>query len=225
MPNTDDQTPVIDDFFSPPAETALAERPENQIVFAGSNQNQLMQAAELLSQSNIVPAAYQNKPANCFIAVEFAQRIGCSAMTVVQNLHVIQGSPSWSSKFMISIANTCGKFSKIKYKMTGIKGEDSWGCVAYMTELATGDVLEGVEVTIKMAKDEKWHGKTGSKWQTMPELMLKYRAAAFLIRLEAPELTMGLLAQEEREDMKNVTPVREKSAAEKAWESTTEVME
>ena len=44
----------------------------------------------------------------------------------------------------------------------------------------TGETVNGAEVTIQMAKDEGWYGKNGSKWKTMPELMLAYRASAFL---------------------------------------------
>ena len=35
-------------------------------------------------------------------------------------------------------------------------------------------------------------GKNGSKWQTMPELMLRYRAATFFGRLYAPDILMGM---------------------------------
>lgn len=217
---------TVDDFFNQPADNLPAEtKSAGMLVFAGDTQNQMMQMADFLSQSTLVPASYQNKPANCFIAVEYANRIGCAPMTVIQNLDVIQGKPSWSAKFLISVANECGRFSPIRYKFTGTKGQDDWGCIAYFTELATGEVLEGVEITMKMAKDEGWSTKSGSKWKTMPQLMLQYRAAAFLIRTYAPELTMGLHTAEERRDMINVTPVREKSAAEIAWESQTEVLD
>ena len=51
-----------------------------------------------------------------------------------------------------------------------------------------------------MAKDEGWYGKNGSKWKTMPELMLQYRAAAFFQRVYAPEISMGLITREEFDD-------------------------
>lgn len=224
MPNTENETSTIDSFFTEPTETALAERPENQIVLPGT-MGQMQSMAEFMSKSTIIPAAYQNKPSNCFVALEFAQRIGCNAMMVMQNLDIIQGKPSWSSKFMIAVSNDCGKYTPIRYEMSGTEGQDDWGCRAYMTEILSGEKLTGVKVTMKMAKDEGWYSKKGSKWQTMPELMLQYRAAAFLIRTYAPELTMGLHTAEEKQDMINVTPQREKSAAEIAWESRTKVVE
>jgi hypothetical protein len=50
---------------------------------------------------------------------------------------------------------------------------------------------------MKMAKAEGWVSKNGSKWQTMPELMIRYRAAAFFGRLYAPEIMMGMQTMEE----------------------------
>ena len=52
-----------------------------------------------------------------------------------------------------------------------------------------------------MAKAEGWLQKQGSKWQTMPDLMLRYRAAAFFARQYAPELTMGMHTAEEVADV------------------------
>src|SRR5690606_28728464 len=52
-----------------------------------------------------------------------------------------------------------------------------------------------------MAHAEGWVSKNGSKWKTMPELMIRYRAAAFFGRLYAPEITMGMHTQEEVMDI------------------------
>jgi hypothetical protein len=45
----------------------------------------------------------------------------------------------------------------------------------------------------------------GSKWATMPELMIRYRAAAFWGRLYASDLLLGLQTQEEAIDVQQVT--------------------
>ena len=52
-----------------------------------------------------------------------------------------------------------------------------------------------------MAKKEGWYSKSGSKWQTMPELMLAYRASAFFARVHVPEALMGISTAEENEDI------------------------
>lgn len=203
-----------EDFFNEPAEI------NTELPAITTDMGNLMQQADFLSRSNIIPATYQRKPENCFLALEFANRIGCNVMTVMQNMYQIQGRPSWSSQFLISTWNTCGRYTPIKYKIS----DDGNSCVAYSTEIETGEVLEGPKITMQMAKEEGWSTKNGSKWKTMPELMIRYRAAAFLIRLYAPELTFGIHTREEIEDItiQNVTPQRE-SVAEKAWRESQNV--
>ena len=155
--------------------------------------------AKVYTQSSLVPKAYQGPGsiANVMIAMNMAQRCNADPLMVMQNLHIIQGNPSWSSKFLIGMFNACGRFAAIKYRMN----KDKTSCVAWSTENATGEKIEGPEINMKMAKDEGWLDKSGSKWQTMPEQMLRYRAAAFLIRTTAPELGLGLYTTDEVEDM------------------------
>lgn len=160
-----------------------------------------------LSESDLVPVTFQKRPANCLIALETAQRIGASPMMVMQNLYIVHGKPAWSSTFLIACINASRKFTPLRYRMTGEKGTDTYGCVAWAID-RDGEKLESPEVTIGMAKAEGWYGKTGSKWKTMPELMLRYRAATFFARTYVPELTMGIQTQDEIID---VTPVSAES--------------
>ena len=46
--------------------------------------------------------------------------------------------------------------------------------------------------------------KSGSKWPTMPEQMLRYRAASFWVSAYAPEMAMGLRTEEEQRDIVDV---------------------
>mgnify|MGYP007071576422 CR=1 FL=1 len=156
-----------------------------------------------LSSSSIVPKEYQGKDnlGNCIVALEMAQRLGISPMMVMQNLYVIQGRPSWSSQFIISAINSCGKFSPLRFEWSGTEGKDDWGCRAIATEIATGEELRSSKITIQMAKDEGWFGKAGSKWKTMPEQMLMYRSSAFFGRIYAPEIMNGMQTEHEVNDV------------------------
>lgn len=161
-----------------------------------------------LVSSNIVPEQYRGKDniGNAIVALEMAQRIGASPLAVMQNLNIIHGRPSWSSTFIIAALNSCGRFAPIRFEVTG-EGDDR-ACVAWTTD-KTGERLEGPPASIAMAKAEGWFAKNGSKWKTMPELMLRYRAAAFFGRLYAPDVLNGMHATEEIEDIgdrpRNVT--------------------
>lgn len=153
-----------------------------------------------LAQSNLVPDTFRGNLGDCMIALEYANRIGASPLMVMQNLYVVHGKPAWSSQFLIACANKSGKFSPLRYRMTGEQGTDSFGCIAWAID-SSGETLDSPEVTVAMAKREGWYGKNGSKWQTMPALMLRYRAATLFVRLYAPELTMGISTDDEVRDI------------------------
>lgn len=175
---------------------------ENVAVGLGSEKAFVLiqRAATLLSKSTLVPKEFQNNLPNCVIALNMASRIGADPLMVMQNLYVVYGRPSWSAQFLIATFNTCGRFEAIRYRWVGDKGKDTYGCIAYTVEKSTGEVLEGSEVTIALAKAEGWYDKNGSKWKTMQQQMLMYRAASWLVRAYAPELAMGLHTSDEVED-------------------------
>ena len=188
-----------------PAAQALVEYVNGQVVKVGFDTAPgfaaLQRVANLWAHSALVPDNYKENLPDCAIAIDVAMRIGANPLMVMQNLYIVHGRPSWSSQFAIAAFNNCGRFHPIKYRMTGAKGKPEWGCVAYAKEKDTGEIVEGPEVSMYMAKAEGWSEKKGSKWLTMPELMLRYRSAAFLIRTTAPDLLMGLRTQEESEDI------------------------
>jgi hypothetical protein len=162
--------------------------------------------AVMLAKSQLIPEAYRGKPENCMIALEMANRIGASPMAVMQNLHIIQGRPSWSSPFIIASLNTCGRFHPLKFRQVGEKDSDSYGYEAYTKTKAGEEEVIGPAVTWAMIKAEGWLGKSGSKWKTMPELMFRYRAAAFFGRLYAPDILMGMQTAEEVIDITPEVP-------------------
>lgn len=158
-----------------------------------------------LATSDLVPTAFKNNIGSCLIALNLANRIGADPLQVMQSLYIVHGKPSFSSAFLIACFNQCGRYTAIRYEMFGERNTDGWGCKAYTTERATGELIEGVAVTIGMAKAEGWFGKAGSKWKTMPELMMRYRAATFLIRSVAPEIALGFQSTEEVRDVIDIT--------------------
>ena len=169
-----------------------------QVGLTDSQSFELAQrVAKCFAMSTLVPKDYQNNLPNCVIALNMASRMGADPLMVIQNLHIVHGRPGWSAQFLIATFNKCGRFSAIRYEFVGQEGTDTWGCRAKATELATGEVLTGTTVTLAMAKKEQWYQKNGSKWQTMPEQMLMYRAASWFVRAYAPEIAMGLQTADE----------------------------
>ena len=163
--------------------------------------NHLVKIAKTLSNSSILPAQYRGNVANCFVACEMAARMDVSPLFVMQNLHVIEGRPSWSSSACIALINGCGLFKDVRFNMVGEMGTPSRGCYISATRVGTGEHVQGTTVTIQLAIDEGWMERKGTKWKTMPEQMLKYRAAAFFARIECPNVLMGFMLDDESRDI------------------------
>lgn len=180
---------------------------------------------------------------NCLVAIEAATQLAISPLTVMQNLSIIEGKPAWDAKFLTAMVNRSGQFSPLRYDLqmsentveyvsevtrweenrsTGRKEKKTYTnkynlrpgkCRAYATDLRTGKEVHGAWVTMEMAVKEGWYGKNGSKWQTMPETMLMYRAAAFFQRAYCPDMLLGYLSQDEAEDIAPMIDVTEQPSA------------
>ena len=165
-------------------------------VWANKEQfNQMLRAAQMISQTGIIPQTYQGKPQDCFLAIEMASRMQLSPIVVMQNLYIVKGKPTWAGQACTMLINSCGKYRDVKHVYIGEKGADNRGCYIEATRVSDGEVVKGVEVTINMAKAEGW--TSNSKWKNMPELMLAYRASAFFARVYCPEALMGVQTYEE----------------------------
>ena len=162
--------------------------------------NTLNKLANMFAGSQIVPEMYQQNPANCFVACEMANRMGVSPMIVMQNLYVVKGKPAWSGQACIALINGTHLFSPLRFVFVGERDTDSYGCYVTCERRSDGEKLEGSVITIGMANAEGWIQKNGSKWKTMPEQMLQYRAASFFARVHCPHALMGLQTVEEVND-------------------------
>jgi hypothetical protein len=222
--------------------------------------NTMQRVCKLFASSELVPEIYrvseknpiEKAMANCMIAIEVAQRIGASPLMVMQNIVIIYGRPSWSSKFLISTVNTCGRFNPLQFRFTekGMLGiveyteyNKTWTagtnggkgfykneakkstfdgrnimdieCVAWTRAKGSDEVLESAPISLRLAIQEGWYQKAGSKWQTMPKQMLMYRAASFWTNVYAPELSMGMKTVEETQDIIDVVPIEDEPVTDK----------
>ena len=238
QPPQEEKAPLDREIKKAELEVQLATLRQNAAYnasLAGQMQRQFetyQRIAVPLAESDFVPAAYKGRIGNCVIAVEMAARLGVLPLTVMQNLCVVNGTPTWKAKFLIGCVNSCGRYTTLNYRISidGVVGEvkyktwekdkngknrevlkpferpqlDNLVCIAYATEKATGKELASTPVSVRMAVEEGWYNKSGSKWPTMPEQMLRYRAASFWVSAFAPEMAMGLRTEEEQRDIVDV---------------------
>jgi hypothetical protein len=219
----------------------------------------IQRRARYFAKSDVVPEMYRESDknpldkaiANCLVALEIAYRTGANPFMVMQNIVIIYGRPSWSSKYIISMVNSCGRFEMLRFRFkekgmlgiveyteynkvwtVGANGKGAYKteakkmtfdgrnvmdieCVAWTRLKGSNEVLESAPVSLKLAIKEGWYQKAGSKWQTMTEQMLMYRAASFWANIYAPELGMGMQTVDEVKDIVDVVPIEEDLATDK----------
>ena len=151
------------------------------------------------------PNGAQISVANATIVYDIAYRMNLSPLEVAQSIFIIQGKPSFETKFLVARLNTSGL---LKGRLNTIVSQDGQSAYCEAIDAQTGAVLRGTTITMEMAKREGWLGKNGSKWQTMPTLMLKYRAQSFFINEFFPEVRLGLRTKEEIQDIVDVEEVQ-----------------
>ena len=168
--------------------------------------------AKSLCESNLVPKGYQGQQGlpNCLVALEMSKRMNLSPLTVMQNLNVIHGTPTWSAQFITSQILGCGRFTNFDYLVKGEGDTLEVQCVA--TRIEDQKLVKGTTVSMRMARLEGW--TRNSKYQSMPELMLRNRAATFFGRQYIPDLLLGVQTSEEVVDIQplDVTPEVDKES-------------
>lgn len=161
---------------------------------------QMMEMAQMLSKSTIVPQEYRNREENVFLALDMANRMGMSPMSIMNSMYVVNGRPSFSGSFVAGLIKSTPLFSNVELVWVGEENTLSWGCYVKAIETRTGKEVKGVTITLNMAKLEGWN--KNPKWTSMPELMLTYRAYSFFGRTHASELLTGVYDKEEIDDMR-----------------------
>lgn len=180
-----------------------------------------MEMAKVLGSSTMVPEAYRashpSGPANCLIAIDLAKRLNMNPLEVMQNLEVVEGTPSWKSKYIIEKLERSVKDYKYEYVPQGDKTiqYDCWvgpkgqkvrktgsltvkdvKCRIVVTH-ENGDILKGPWVSIEMAIKEGWYTRSGSKWPNMPEKMLAYAAVRDFNKLYPVVSMVGMPTSDE----------------------------
>lgn len=160
-----------------------------------------MNMACALADSTVIPKDFQKNPSNCLIAIEMSARLNASPMMVMQNLFVVNGRPAWSSQWIVAMINQSRKYkTELQYEFGNAPEDGGLSCFAWAID-REGHKVVGPKITMKMAEAEDWTSKNGSKWKTMPQVMIQYRAASFFGRKNCPDMIMGIYSRDEAEEM------------------------
>lgn len=163
--------------------------------------------AQQYAKSDLIPDNYKNKPENVIIALGMSSKMNLDLFTIMQNLDIVKGKARWNGSFCRTLIEKTGKYKDLDLIYTGEKDKDTFGCYLQAVRKNDGKIVKGAEITVGMAKAEGWwskkdkYGKETSKWQSLTELMLGYRAMSFFARMHCPEALSGVYTGEEIEDM------------------------
>jgi hypothetical protein len=173
-------------------------------LYDGSAFDHLWRVAKAFSMSGMVPAHFQGKPESCMVALMYAQQLGEHPMVMFQEVTVINGRPETSARFAIARANKSGLLAgPITWKARG-QGE-TLEVQASAVLRQTGEEIAAT-VSMREAVADGW--TRNSKYKSIPEQMLRWRAATRLINLYIPEVLFGLRVKDEIDpvSVRNVTP-------------------
>lgn len=171
---------------------------------------QMQRVGRMLAMSPLFPdhlrkGTPEQAIANGVLVVNMAMRLNEDPLTVGQNIYFVGGKPGWNTTYLIAKANQHDVFkSPIDWE---IKGKGKELSVTAIAELAATGKRVSYTADMAMAEAEGW--TRNAKYKSIPELMLRYRSAAALIRLYCPEVMVGMPAQIEVElggEMRDITP-------------------
>jgi len=153
--------------------------------------------AMALSKSAFFPDNLKGDVASAVIIYDLASRRNVSVMEIAQSIYIIYNKPSFSTSYLVAGLNTSGS---IKGSLVTVISDDKQSAYSYAIDAETGEKLVGMTYTMEIAKKEGLLSKKGSKWLTMPELMLRKRSQSSFINEFFPEVKFGMQTVEEIED-------------------------
>src|SRR5512139_2867442 len=172
----------------------------SELVRASATDIEAVKAhAKIISASGLVPAHFQKYPTAVYTAIGMARSLGEDPVQLMQACFFVGGKMGLSSSYLLSRLRRSGAIKgTVRYHIEG-KGE-SLSVTASCVDAETGDVIEGPAATMAMAKAENW--TKNEKYKSMPEIMLRNRALAFLVRYQYPDVLAGLHTVEELQDVR-----------------------
>jgi hypothetical protein len=226
-----------------PGTSAMVPVSETQIttvdMFDQNRAKSALMVAATIATSSLIPEHYQRRPDNVLVAMYRAARLGIDLFAYMEVTYPVHGRLGHEAKFVVSLINTSGKFkTPLMYEMIGdiirepngsLSPKSTRKCKAWAVLKETNDKLSQ-EIGLDMAFSEGWATKPGpdktlktNKWQTMPDIMLQYRAAKFFGNMYCPELVMGLDTKDELNDIADAEIIEEAAAGKDIFDKGTEV--
>lgn len=163
-----------------------------------SNPARASQVAQILSQSDLIPAHFKGKPAAILMALQWAHDTGMPISLALQKIYVVRDRPAMMIEAIQALVLKSGLLAAMKQEYDAAK------------MIATCTVTRkdtGLTVSASFSKEEailaKLWGKEGSAWSTYPARMLAIRARGWALRDAFSDVINGMEAYEELKDFED----------------------
>jgi hypothetical protein len=164
--------------------------------FAPATITEAMEFSKMLADSSMVPRAYQGKPQDIMVCVQWGYEIGLAPMQALQNIAVINGKPSVYGDAAMALVQASPVCEGVEEYM---EGEGTPNPVAVCIAHRKGRKPVTAKFSVEDAKRAGLWGKQGP-WQAYPKRMLAMRARGFALRDAFPDVLKGLITAEEAQD-------------------------
>ena len=163
--------------------------------------DEVMSFAKMIAQSAFVPVAFRGKPGDVMAAIMYGMERGLSPMTSLQNIAVINGKPSVYGDLLHGM---CLSDPSTEYIKEADTEEIKQTGVAWCEAKRRGKSVVRRTFSREDAKTADLLGK--GTWKQYEARMLLMRARSWCLRDAFADRLLGLQAQEEAQDIINVTP-------------------
>lgn len=168
----------------------------NRQGFAPATITEAIQFSEMLASSQMVPKAYQGKPQDIMVCVQWGYEIGLAPMQALQNIAVINGKPSVYGDAAMALVQASPVCEDIEEYF---EAEGTPNPVAVCVAKRKGRKPVVAKFSVEDAKRAGLWGKQGP-WSAYPKRMMQMRARGFALRDAFPDVLKGLITAEEAQD-------------------------
>lgn len=175
--------------------------------FAPQTMSEAIEFSGMLAKSQMVPKAYQNKPEDVLVAVQWGFELGLAPLQALQNIACINGKPSVYGDAAMALVQNSPVCDDIKEYFEG-EGTSNPVAVCVAKRKNRSEVIS--KYSVEDAKRAGLWNKSGP-WTQYPKRMLQMRARGFALRDAFPDVLKGLITVEEAQDYpeteeKDITP-------------------
>jgi hypothetical protein len=178
----------------------LVEQDENEALEESTidpwNFKTLINMAQVLCRGIGVPYELKHKPDDAFAVIQAGSELGVPPMTALREFHVIKGKITIAASFMRSL---CYQNPEICLYFKILERTDKRCTIE--VQRAGYDPFR-LTWTIEMAERARLlkSDKADSNWVKYPEAMLQARATTDIVKAIFPDLTQGMMSDEEVQD-------------------------